>query len=177
MDAGTSRITLRFLATPTDISYGGTVHAGKILEWIDKAGYACAVAWSGHYCVTAYVGNVRFTRPIQIGDLVEAHARLIHTGRTSMHILVKIHSADPRQGTFVQATWCMTVFVAVDSSGSSILVPCWEPGDNEQRQLQMFAMQRIEVRKQIEKEMARQTYLEGGGAANTTLRFLMLLRM
>ena len=172
MDAGTSRITLRFLATPTDISYGGTVHTGKILEWIDKAGYACAVAWSGHYCVTAYVGNIRFTRPIQIGDLVEAHARLIHTGRTSMHILVKILSADPRQGTFVQATWCMTVFVAVDSLGSSIPVPCWEPGDNEQRQLQMFAMQRIEVRKQIEKEMARQSYLEGGGAANTTLRFL-----
>src|SRR6516162_9683498 len=110
MDAGTSRITLRFLATPTDISYGGTVHAGKILEWIDKAGYACAVGWCRHYCVTAYVGNIRFTRPIQIGDLVEAHARLIYTGRTSMHILVKTFSADPRQGTFVQATECMMVF-------------------------------------------------------------------
>ena len=172
MNAGASRITLRFLATPTDISYGGTVHAGKILEWIDKAGYACAVAWSGHYCVTAYVGNIRFTHPIQIGDLVEAHARLIHTGRTSMHILVKILSADPRLGTFVQATECMMVFVAVDSSGISTPVPCWEPGDDEERQLQMFVMQRIDVRKQIEREMALQTYLEGGGAANTTLRFL-----
>jgi acyl-CoA hydrolase len=37
MDAGASRITLRFLATPRDISYGGTVDAGKILEWINKA--------------------------------------------------------------------------------------------------------------------------------------------
>ena len=172
MDTGTFGITLRSLATPTDISYGGTVHAGKILEWIDKAGYACAVGWSRHYCVTAYVGNIRFTRPIQIGDLVEAHARLIHTGRTSMHILVKTFSADPRQGTFVQATECVMVFVAVDSYGSSAPVPCWEPNDDEEHQLQMFAMQRIDVRRQIEKEMELQTYHEGGGAANTTLRFL-----
>ena len=37
-----SHIVLRFLAAPMDITYGGTVHGGKLLEWIDKAGYACA---------------------------------------------------------------------------------------------------------------------------------------
>ena len=59
-----SHIVLRFLAAPMDITYGGTVHGGKLLEWIDKAGYACAAGWSGRYCVTAYVGDVRFTRPV-----------------------------------------------------------------------------------------------------------------
>jgi acyl-CoA hydrolase len=43
-----SEIVLRFLAAPFDITYGGTVHGGKLLEWIDKAGYACAVGWSAH---------------------------------------------------------------------------------------------------------------------------------
>ena len=52
----------------------GHVSAGRVLEWIDKAGYACAVAWSGSYSVTAYVGNVSFTRPVQVGDIVEAAA-------------------------------------------------------------------------------------------------------
>ena len=47
-----SHIVLRFLAAPMDITYGGTVHGGKLLEWIDKAGYACAAGWSGRYCVT-----------------------------------------------------------------------------------------------------------------------------
>jgi 4-hydroxybenzoyl-CoA thioesterase len=79
------RITLRFLAAPQDSAVGGTtVAAGRVLEWIDKAGYACAVGWSASYCVTAYVGNVHFTRPITAGDLIQAHARIIHTGRTSM---------------------------------------------------------------------------------------------
>ena len=67
--------TLRFLAAPTDAGYLGNVSGGRVLEWIDKAGYACAVGWSGRYCVTAYVGNVHFTRPVSIGDLVEATAR------------------------------------------------------------------------------------------------------
>jgi 4-hydroxybenzoyl-CoA thioesterase len=172
MGTGASRVVLRFLATPTDISYGGTVHAGKILEWIDRAGYACAVGWSSRYCVTAYVGNVRFKRPVNIGDLVEAHARLIHTGTTSMHILVKILSADPREGTFVKATECIMVFVAVDSDGRSAPVPCLQPSDDEELQLQKFATQRIEIRKQIEQEMARQSYPDGAGASRTTLRFL-----
>ena len=111
-----SEIVLRFLAAPFDITYGGTVHGGKLLEWIDKAGYACAVGWSAHYCVTAYVGDVHFTRPVAIGELVEVSARMVHTGRSSMHILVVVSSADPKDGIFAEATRCLTIFVAVDAT-------------------------------------------------------------
>jgi acyl-CoA hydrolase len=169
MSTGASNVTLRFLATPTDISYGGTVHGGKILEWIDRAGYACAVGWSGRYCVTAYVGNIRFSRPVQSGELVEVCARLIHTGRTSMHVLVTVRSADPQRGIFVQTTQCMTIFVAVDSSGHSTEVPGWTSITEDDRQLQSFAKARIDVRKQIEEEMARQTYAD---FPHAVLRFL-----
>ena len=58
------QITLRFLATPTDARNSGNVSGGRVLEWIDQAGYACAVGWAGTYSVTAYVGNVRFSRPV-----------------------------------------------------------------------------------------------------------------
>jgi 4-hydroxybenzoyl-CoA thioesterase len=47
-----------------DAGYSGNVSGGRVPEWIDKAGYACAVGWSGSYCVTAYAGNVRFSRPV-----------------------------------------------------------------------------------------------------------------
>ena len=67
MTASARQIVLRFLAAPMDVTYGGTVHGGKLLEWIDKAGYACAVGWSAHYCVTAYIGDVHFTRPVRSG--------------------------------------------------------------------------------------------------------------
>ena len=73
----------------------GPVDGGKLLEWIDKVAFAAAAQWSGRYCVTAYVGNVHFDRPIHVGELVELHATLVHTGRTSMHILVTVYSSDP----------------------------------------------------------------------------------
>ncbi len=40
-------VTLRFLAAPTDAGITGTVAAGTVLEWVDKAAYAAAVGWSG----------------------------------------------------------------------------------------------------------------------------------
>jgi acyl-CoA hydrolase len=116
MPPAAANLTLRFLAAPTDVSLGGTVHGGKILEWIDRAGYACAVGWSGRYCVTAYIGNVRFTRPVQIGQVVEVQARLIYTG-SSMHILRTVQSADPKDGVLRETTQCLSVFVAVDEDG------------------------------------------------------------
>jgi len=168
----TDEIVLRFLAAPMDITYGGTVHGGKLLEWIDKAGYACAVGWSGQYCVTAYVGDVRFTRPVAIGELVEVAARLINTGRSSMHIIVTIRAADPRTGFFTDATRCLTVFVAVDGRGKSVPVPTWEPGSAEDADLQQAAVSRIEVRADIEAAMKEQTYSDAGTAPESTLRFL-----
>ena len=87
-------VTLRFLAQPADVNFGGKVHGGTVMKWIDQAGYACAVGWSGHYCVTAYVGGIRFVRPIVIGHLVEVGARVVYTGRTSMHIELQVRSGD-----------------------------------------------------------------------------------
>ena len=42
-------VTFRFLAQPTDVNFGGKVHGGMAMKWIDQAGYACVVGWSGMY--------------------------------------------------------------------------------------------------------------------------------
>jgi 4-hydroxybenzoyl-CoA thioesterase len=167
-----SSIVLRFLAAPMDITYGGTVHGGKLLEWIDKTGYACAVGWSGRYCVTVYVGDVRFTRPVAIGELVEVEAQLVHTGRTSMHILVTVSSADPKTGEFSEATRCVTVFVAVDPDGRPSSVPTWSPPTPEAAELEAAALRSAEVRASIKAAMDEQTYSSAGSAPERTLRFL-----
>ena len=125
--ATTGRVTLRLLAAPTDAGQGGTVSAGRILEWIDKAGFACAAGWSGSYCVTAYVGNIDFSRPIQVGDLVEVSAQLVLTGRSSMTIAVDVASGSPRGGRVEHAFQCRMVFVAVDDAGAATTVPPWDP--------------------------------------------------
>ena len=169
----TDEVTLRFLVNPSDMdATGATVQAGRVLEWIDKAGYACAVGWSAAYCVTAYVGDVHFTRPIAAGSIVQAHARIIHTGRTSMHVFVSIETADVRERAFTDATHCILVFVAVDDQGRPLPVPGWEPWDDGERTVQRRAEARIEPRRRIRDAMLAQQYTDAGTAPRTVFRFL-----
>ena len=165
-------VTLRFLAAPTDAGHDEGVAGGRVLEWIDKAAYACAANWSGRYCVTVYVGDVRFARPVAVGDMVEAHAQLVHTGRSSMHIVVTVSSGHPTGQAPTPATRCLVVFVAVDEDGSTVAVPPWEPRTDEQRTLQDAATARVGVRAEIEKAMAAQHYTDAGTAPRPVLRFL-----
>jgi len=167
------RITLRFLAAPQDAAVGGTtVAAGRALEWIDKAGFACAVGWSASYCVTAYVGNVQFTRPIAAGELIEANARIIQTGRTSMQVLVTVEAADVRSGRFTPATHCILVFVAVDAEGTPVAVPPWAPTSDTDRMLHERAEERLAPRRAIRDAMQQQVYSAEGTTPRTVFRFL-----
>ena len=91
-------LTLRFLAEPTDVNYGGKVHGGIVMKWIDQAGYAAAVGWSGRYSVTVAVGGIRFVAPVRISDLVAVSAKLIHTGNSSMHFAIEVRARATRWG-------------------------------------------------------------------------------
>jgi acyl-CoA hydrolase len=153
MTQPTRELTLRFLAEPTDVNYGGKVHGGMVMTWVDQAGYACAAGWSGRYCVTLYVGGIRFYRPILIGHLVEVHARLIYTGTTSMHIAIDVASRDPRQGVATKTTHCIIIFVALDDEGKPTAVPRWTPTTDEDTALERYALRLMELRRGIEDEM------------------------
>ena len=166
------RITLRFLATPQDETLAGIVSAGSMLEWIDKAGYACAVGWSGGYCVTAYVGNVHFSRPVASGDLIEATGRIIHTGRTSMQVLVEIATADVETRVYTRATYCLLVFVAVDEAGTPRPVPPWTPRTADEVALHDNAAGRLDARRRIRDLMLAERYTDEGTTPRTTFRFL-----
>ncbi len=150
---GDREITLRFVAEPTDENIYGMVHGGAVMKWIDQAGYACAAGWSGRACVTVYVGGIRFYKPIPIGHLVEVQARLIHTGRTSMHVAVDVCSKNLRSGERRSTTHCVIVFVALDGEGQPVPVPGWEPRTEKEKALQGYAMRLMDLSKELEREM------------------------
>lgn len=142
-------VKFRFLSQPSDVNFGGKVHGGAVMKWIDQTAYTCAVNWSSQYCVTVYVGGIRFINPIHIGDIVEVQARIIYTGRTSMHIAVDIKAIDPRTKVETKTTHCVIVFAAVDDQGKTVPVPAWVPQTAEEKQLQAYAIRLSELRKQI----------------------------
>ena len=149
-------LTLRFLAEPTDVNYGGKVHGGVVMKWIDQAGYAAAVGRSGRYSDTVAVGGIRFVAPIRISDLVTVTTKLIHTGSSSMHFAVDVRARDPMGGDDRLCTHCVIVFVAMDeAAGKSIPVPSWTPQTEDDRQLAEYALKVMELSKGIEQTVAR----------------------
>ena len=153
-------LTLRFLAEPTDVNYGGKVHGGVVMKWIDQAGYAAAVGWSGRYSVTVAVGGIRFVAPIRISDLVTVHTKLVHTGTTSMHFAVDVKARDPGlddgEAEERLCTHCVIVFVAMDQvEGKPTAVPPWTPTSEDDKRLAEYALKVMELSKGIEATVER----------------------
>lgn len=146
-------ITLRFLAEPQDVNFGGKVHGGAVMKWIDLAAYACAAGWSGRYCVTAYAGGIKFVAPIHVGSLVEVEAKVIFTGNSSMHIALEVNACDPKSLNRRKTTHCIVIMVAVDETGQKISIPEWIPVTEEDKKQHETAIRLMGMRKQISEEM------------------------
>ena len=146
-------ITLRFLAEPTDVNFGGKVHGGAVMKWIDQAGYTCAAGWTGTYCVTVYLGALHFLGPIRVGELVELRALVIRTGRTSLDIAIDVYARDPKSRERRRTGHCVVVFVALDGEARPTEVPRWAPESEIDRALEAYARRLAELRKQMDLEM------------------------
>jgi acyl-CoA hydrolase len=159
-------VTLRFLAEPSHVNFGGKVNGGAVMKWIDQAGYTCAAGWTGGYCVTLYVGGLHFIRPIRVGDLVELRALVIYTGRTSLHIAIDIYARDPKVPDLQRTGHCVIVFVSLNESGRPQPVPAWTPVSDTDRALRAYALRLIELRKLMDAELeSHLTLLEKSTAA------------
>jgi acyl-CoA hydrolase len=152
-------VTLRFLAEPTDVNFGGKVHGGAVMKWLDQAGYTCAAGYTGTYCVTAYVGGIHFLAPIHVGELVELRATVIRTGRTSLDVAVDAYARDPRSNSPRRTGHCVMVFVALDGDGKPTPVEGWEPESDLDRVLAAYAERLAALRKEtdtaLDTELAR----------------------
>jgi acyl-CoA hydrolase len=148
------KITFQFVSEPSDVNFGGKVHGGSVMKWIDQAAYACASTWAEGYCVTVYVGGIRFYKPIHIGNLVKIMARVIYTGTSSIHIAVDVYSRKMSEHKFEKTTHCVIVFVAVDEDGKPKETRQWVPDTERERHMEQYAIRLMKLRKDIEEEMS-----------------------
>lgn len=116
------------------------------MRWIDEASYVSASSWSKKPTVAVYAGGVRFYHPIAIGDLVEVQARILYTGRTSMHVAVHVRSKSLSSEQCTLTTECLAVFVALDEQDRPTPVPSWHPQLPEDKALEQHAIRLMELR-------------------------------
>ncbi|HOY14764.1 MAG TPA: acyl-CoA thioesterase [Saprospiraceae bacterium] len=148
-----NKTTFQFLSEPTDVNFGGKVHGGVVMKWIDQTAYTCARNWSESYCVTVYVGGIRFYKSISIGDVIKIEATVIYTGKTSIHIAVDVYAKNFSQKEYEKKTHCVIVFVAVDPEGKPIEVIKWKPVTETEQKLEKYALRLKELRESIDDEM------------------------
>ena len=148
-DTDACRETLRFMAAPTDVNWGGKVHGGIVMRWIDEAATLVAERWHRGSVIAVYAGGVRFYRPLLIGAVVEVEARLIYTGHSSMHVSVHVRSGNPRTGEMRTTTHCTMVLVALDEDGHKQHVRSWNPQRPEDLALQEHAKALIDIRERL----------------------------
>ena len=113
----TTELTMSFLAEPKDVNFGGHVHGGEVMKWMDQIGYALAVKYSKGYAVTKFVDNINFTSPMKIGDLVSLTAKILSVGTTSMRIEISVTSENLLTEVISDNCSCEMVFVAVNQQG------------------------------------------------------------
>ncbi len=147
--AHSNRTIRHFHVGATDVGPLGFVKGGTLLEWIDTAACDTATRWSGHRCVAASVGGFHLTRPIGVGDFVELDAAVVHTGRSSIHVLVVLRTG----GAALQTTQCPMVFVVVDESGNPVEAPSWTPLTMLELQRHWQARVRTRMRTLVEAAM------------------------
>jgi len=141
-----------FLAEPTDVNFGGKVHGGMVMKWIDQASYACAAQWSKRYSVTVSANGIRFIRPILVGQMISVTARIVHTGKTSMHIYVVVRAGDLKESKKVVTNRCFLTFMAIDESGYPIKVPTYTPESEEDKLLEEVAEEAKQFAKALDKD-------------------------
>jgi len=150
MSENNTQVDFRFLAEPTDVNFGGKVHGGMVMKWIDQASYACAAQWSKRYCVTVSANAIRFIRPILVGQMVHLNARIVHTGKTSMHCYVSVKSGDPKNSNMVITNRCFIAFIAMDEAGYPVPVPEFTPVTEEDKRLERLAIEAKTLARQID---------------------------
>jgi len=101
----------------------GNVFGGQIMAWVDLCGAICAQRHCGEMAVTAFVDDLKFVRPVKVGEVVQLRARVTATFRTSMELEVNVHGENSRTRERWPCVDAFVVFVAIDAAGTPVPVP------------------------------------------------------
>jgi acyl-CoA hydrolase len=137
---------------PDQLNHHGNVFGGEILALVDKAGGVTARRHSRLPVVTVRFDRVEFHEPVYATDYVEARARIVWVGSTSMEVMVTVEAENLESGDRRQTNRCYVTYVALDRmNGRPAPVPRLRLETDEDRRLHAAALRRRE-RRRVEAE-------------------------
>jgi len=127
---------------PGDANHHGTLFGGVALARMDKIAFLAASRHARAPIVTASSEKIDFAAPAKVGEMIDASARIVRIGRTSLDVDVELSAEDPVQGEPRLCTSGRFTMVAVKGPETHLpLPPLGEPlRGSESRVLQMVDM-------------------------------------
>jgi acyl-CoA hydrolase len=128
-----------------DLNHHGTLYAGRATEWMVEAAFiTAAYAVGDEHVVCLRINSLLFMKPVKKGHILTFDCRLVHTGRSSLTVFVKVLNRRTREfivdGFFT--------FVRVDEHGAAtphhIAI---EPSNDEEKFLKERARALLEAAK------------------------------
>lgn len=111
------------IVLPNQTNNFGTMFGGEVMALMDKAAAIAGLRFCRQPLVTASSERIDFRTPIHAGEIIEAIARVIYVGRTSMIVRVHIYAEHPLKGDKRVCTTGYFSMVSVDKQGQPIAVP------------------------------------------------------
>ena len=119
----TEPLVLVEMVFPNSTNHYGTMFGGKVLDLMDRAAFLAATRFTEQSIVTASMERIDFFHPIKNGHIVELHARVVYTGRTSLTVKVDLFAENPLRHYREQACKGYFNMVSVDEHGKPMRVP------------------------------------------------------
>ena len=116
-------IQIADIVLPNQTNNHNTMFGGEVMALMDRAAGIAALRFCRKPVVTASSERIDFRTPIQAGEIIEAIARVIFVGRTSMITRVHIYAEHPLVGDRRVCTTGYFSMVAVGAGGQPIAVP------------------------------------------------------
>lgn len=105
---------------PNHTNHLGTLFGGRAMALMDMAAAVAATRYCRKSVVTAHSDNIDFKVPVKQGMLVEALAKVVSTGRTSLKVQVDMYAEDLLTGARDLCTTGFFVMVAIGDSGKPV---------------------------------------------------------
>ena len=143
---GESLVTMTELVLPNDTNTLNNLMGGRLMHWMDIVSAIAAQKHSNRIVVTASVDNVSFTKPIQLGNVVQLKAKVTRAFNSSMEVHIAVEAEDIPSGKKFGSNSAFFTFVAVDQTGRPIDVPQVKPETEEEQRLYDGALRRRQLR-------------------------------
>ena len=131
---------------PADSNALGNLFGGRLMQFIDLVGAVAAVRHCRNIVVTASMDHLDFVAPVHVGDLLILKASVNRAFRTSMEVGVRAMVEDARAGSLRHVSSAYLTYVAVDSEGNRVPVPCVIAETEHQKRRFADAARRREMR-------------------------------